>query len=213
MMEAPSVTEVMKPPVEEAGVVEEKVDVRLSIEWEEEDRDAIDFIKKKIDEGIRREYAQVFAEEEHILQKVRIPNPPGSVPGWQRNPDGSYMEDWSRLTVKDMEEFIQAGSSEVFFSAQKSVNNYAEAVFAKFTYDDAYDQAYSSQLSGTIGDKTARAKRRTQKERWLALFKSLYYKRSQEVVSNLESHVRRVERIYTERKKDAERAFRASKGI
>ena len=81
MMEAPSVTEVMKPPVEEAGVVEEKVDVRLSIEWEEEDKDAIDFIKKKIDEGIRREYAQVFAEEEHILQKVRIPNPPGSVPG------------------------------------------------------------------------------------------------------------------------------------
>ena len=212
-MEAPDVSEMLSPEVEEPQSMAEKMDVRLSIEWDESDQEAIDFIKGKIEEGIRREYAQVFAEEEHLLAKVRIPNPPGSVPGWQRNPDGSYLEDWGRLTVKDMEMFIHAASSEVFFSSQKVINDYAEAVFAKFTYDDAYDVAYSSQLSGTIGDKTARAKRRTQDERWRALFKTLWYKRSQELLSKLEAHVRRVERIYSERQKEMERSFRATRGV
>lgn len=212
-MEAPSVTEVLAPEVEAPQAIDEKLDVRISVEWDEDDREAIDFIKRKIDEGIRREYAQVFAEEEHLLAKVRVPNPPGSTPGWQMNADGSYLEDWGRVTIKDMEMFIQAASSEVFFSSQKVINDYAEAVFAKFTYDDAYDAAYSSQLSGTIGDKTARAKRRTQDERWRALFKTLWYKRAQEVVGKLEAHVRRVERIYSERQKELERSFRATRGM
>lgn len=211
-MEAPSVDSTFEPVVD-AAALDEKVDIRLSIEWGEDDREAIEFIKSKIEEGIRQEYAQVFAEEEHLLAKVRIPNPPGSgVAGWQRNPDGSYIEDWGRLSLRDMEQFIQAASSEAFFSSQRVVNAYAEAVFAKFTYDDAYDDAYSRQLSGTVGDKTARAKRRTQKERWLALFKSLYYKRAQEVVGKLDAHVRRVERVYAERQKELERSFRAARG-
>ena len=211
-MEAPSVDSTFEPVVD-AAALDEKVDIRLSIEWGEDDREAIEFIKSKIEEGIRHEYAQVFAEEEHLLAKVRIPYPPGSgVPGWQRNPDGSYIEDWGRLSLRDMEQFIQAASSEAFFSSQRVVNAYAEAVFAKFTYDDAYDDAYSRQLSGTVGDKTARAKRRTQKERWLALFKSLYYKRAQEVVGKLDAHVRRVERVYAERQKELERSFRAARG-
>ena len=62
-----------------------------------------------------------------------------------------------------------------------------------------------------MSDKTAKAKRRTQKERWMALYRTLYYKRAKEVVDRLDAHVRRVERIYTERQKEADRAFRASR--
>ena len=83
-------------------------------------------------------------------------------------------------------------------------------MFAKYTYDDAYDAQYSAQLTGTVGDKTARAKRRTQSERWLALYKTIYYKQASNIIEALDQHVRRVERIFAERGKQAEREFRAS---
>ena len=45
----------------------------------------------------------------------------------------------------------------------------------------------------------------------MALYRTLYYKRAKEVVDRLDAHVRRVERIYTERQKEADRALRASR--
>ena len=210
-MQAPDFDKVFEPEVMQEAPEEMNVDIRLKVEWSEDEKADIDFIQQSIEERIRLDYAQAFAIEERVLAKVRTPLPPGQGPGWARNMDGSYIEDWSRITPKEMESFVQAASSEAFFASQRVIDSYAEAVFAKFNYDDAYDEAYSGILTGTVSDKTAKAKRRTQKERWMALYRTLYYKRAKEVVDRLDAHVRRVERIYTERQKEADRAFRASR--
>lgn len=210
-MQAPDFDKVFEPEVMQEAPEEMNVDIRLKVEWSEDEKADIDFIQQSIEERIRLDYAQAFAIEEQVLAKVRTPLPPGQGPGWARNMDGSYIEDWSRITPKEMESFVQAASSEAFFASQRVIDSYAEAVFAKFNYDDAYDEAYSGILTGTVSDKTAKAKRRTQKERWMALYRTLYYKRAKEVVDRLDAHVRRVERIYTERQKEADRAFRASR--
>lgn len=210
-MQAPDFDKVFEPEVMQEAPEEMNVDIRLKVEWSEDEKADIDFIQQSIEERIRLDYAQAFAIEEQVLAKVRTPLPPGQGPGWARNMDGSYIEDWSRITPKEMESFVQAASSEAFFASQRVIDSYAEAVFAKFNYDDAYDEAYSGILTGTVSDKTAKAKRRTQKERWTALYRTLYYKRAKEVVDRLDAHVRRVERIYTERQKEADRAFRASR--
>lgn len=210
-MQAPDFDKVFEPEVMQEAPEEMNVDIRLKVEWSEDEKADIDFIQQSIEERIRLDYAQAFAIEEQVLAKVRTPLPPGQGPGWARSMDGSYIEDWSRITPKEMESFVQAASSEAFFASQRVIDSYAEAVFAKFNYDDAYDEAYSGILTGTVSDKTAKAKRRTQKERWTALYRTLYYKRAKEVVDRLDAHVRRVERIYTERQKEADRAFRASR--
>ena len=210
-MQAPEFDKVFEPEVMQEAPEEMNVDIRLKVEWSEDEKSDLDFIQQSIEQRIRQDYAQAFAIEEQVLAKVRTPLPPGQGPGWARNTDGSYVEDWSRITPKEMEGFVQAASSEAFFASQRVIDSYAEAVFAKFNYDDAYDEAYSGILTGTVGDKTAKAKRKTQKERWMALYRTLYYKRAKEVVDRLDAHVRRVERIYTERQKEADRAFRASR--
>lgn len=209
-MGAPEVEQLAELEVEQPVVEAERpLDVRLHVEWEEGDKEALDYIMRTIDEGIRRQFAQAFEIEEKLLRKTRTRLPNGQ---WLRNPDGSYVEDWSTLSITDMEAFIQEASAWAFFSTQAAIDSYAEAVFAKYTYDDAYDAAYTRQTSGTIGDKQARAKRVTRDERWRALYKTLYHRKAREVVERLDAHVRRVERIYYERSRQMEREFRAARG-
>lgn len=208
---APEVEQVL-----EAESIEPKLEdiqpaPKISYDMDEENRRLLDSIMQDIEGRLHREYAQAFAMEAQMLDKVRSRIPEYAGGGYAKAADGSYIEDWTRLTMQDMEAFVLAGSSEAFFASQKMVNSYAEAAYAKYDYDDAYDDAYAKMLTGTIGDKTARAKRKTQKERWVALYKALYYRKSKEVVDRLESHVRRVERVYAERRKDLERQFRASR--
>lgn len=206
-MEAPQVDELLDVEDMTMPLEEPNISPKIAIEMGEQDRADMEYILSEIDKQIAWEYAQAFALEGNLLAKVRA-----QANGmWLQNPDGSFVEDWSRIDLKDMEKFIQAASSETFFASQKVINNYAEAVFAKYSYDDAYEDEYVAILHGTINDKTARAKRRTQKERWIALYKTLYYKRAKEVVDRLDAHVRRVERIYQERQKEIERSFRAAR--
>jgi len=198
-------------PEQSLAVERIKTDVRVSMEWDDDDRDAVEYIKSKVDEGIAREFGGIRHLAESLRERAYIPNPPYLGEGFQTYPDGTPIQDWSRVPTKDLEDFVLAGSSEVYFAQSRIENDYAEAVFAKFTYDDAYDRSYSSQLSGTIGDKTARAKRRTMDERWLALFKTLYHKRAKSEVDAFESFVRRVDRIRQDRTEEARRAFMASR--
>ena len=201
--------EMFTPELKEEQCMEPKVSPRLA-KMDEEDESDMLFIEQAINDQLRKEYAQAFALEAQLLAKVRVLTPDKTA--WVQNADGSFLEDWSRITLSDMEMFIQAASAEAFFSSQKVVDSYAEAVFAKFAYEDDYDTEYARILVGTINDKTSKAKRRTQKQRWVALFKTLYYKKAKEVVDRLDNHVRRVERIYSERQKEAERSFRAARG-
>lgn len=205
-------TEMVETSVQEAEPLQPKADVRLSLDWDEDDGDAIDFIKGKVDEMISRDFGGIRNLASSLREKAYVPYPPHMGPGFQTYPDGTIMQDWGRVETEDLEKFVLNGSSEVYFAQQKLENGYAEAVFAKFTYDDAYDRAYSSQLSGTIGDKTARAKRRTMDERWRALFKTLYHKRAKSEVDAFESFIRRVDRIRQDRMENDRRAFMASRG-
>lgn len=206
-MAAPKVDEVMHP--EEMHVDMQEVDVkpRLTLDWDDDDKADIEYVMGRVNKSIHNQFAQVFDVENKLLMKVRTQLPNGQ---WLMSSDGSYVEDWSQVSDRDMELFIQEASAWLFFYSQDAVNAYAEAVFAKYTYDDAYDAQYSAQLTGTVGDKTARAKRRTQSERWLALYKTIYYKQASNIIEALDQHVRRVERIFAERGKQAEREFRAS---
>lgn len=211
MGKAPELDRVFEPEMEVEQPAEVRVEPRISLEWDDDDRDDVEFIQASIEKRIALDYAQAFSMESELLAKVRTPLPPGQGQGWAQHADGSYIEDWSRISIQDMEAFIHAASSETFFASQKVIDGYAEAVYAKFSYEDAYDEKYASILTGTVGDKTAKAKRHTRKERWLALYKMLYYKKGKEVVDRLDQHVRRVERIYQERQREADRIFRASR--
>lgn len=168
--------------------------------------DDVSSIVRQADRLVRERFAQVFDIERRMLESVRVTGPDGQ---FVKNDEGAYVEDWSRVTMSQMQQFIQAGSAEAFFASQQSIDAYAEAVLAKFAYDDDYDAAYIAQGSGTVAERTSRAKAATVDKRWAALFRSVVSKKAKDAVERLDAHVRRVERIYVECMRQEERGYRA----
>lgn len=210
-MKAPEVDGIYEPEIPDEKVVEPDIRPRLSLELGEDDRRDLEYIESEIQRQILKDYAKAFSIESRMLEKVRVRRPAAAGGGYVTNPDGSYVEDWSQVTYHDMELFVQEASAWTFFLSQSVIDDYAEAVFAKYSYDDAYSDAYGAILTGTIADKQAKASRRTQKERWVALYKTLYFKRAKTVVDELDKHVRRVEGIMRGILKQSEQEYRAAR--
>ena len=99
-MAAPNVDEVLVPdevdPKLEAG---EMPKPSIRVEWDEQERADVERIKSMVESEVRSRYAQAFAIEESLLQRVRVRNPPSvrATTGetWARNAlSQSYMESW-----------------------------------------------------------------------------------------------------------------------
>ena len=207
-MKAPDVLEVAD--LEESAIETEEVNtsLRAKIEMDDDDREEIQFVMDQVNQLISQMFAQTFANERKLLEKVRVTDQNGD---WLRNPDGSFVEDWNSLTDKDLEEYLLAASSDVFFGSQRVIDTLGEASFAKLIYDDAYDNAYHEQIKGTINDKQAKARRATIDKRYVAIYKSLVNQRAKQVIDRADQHIRRIETIYRERSRNFERSIRATK--
>jgi len=199
---------------EEVNVFEQEIEslsaMRLSkfSDWTEEDKEFVDSLKESVTKQVQRNLSQLFAIENELLSKVRILQPDGQ---YAKDVFGAYIEDWSRIEVKDMLEFINAGSATLLVSTKYSFDSLTDAVIAKYVYDDTYDAAYSSFMSGTIDDKTAKAKRSTLEERWLAIYKSLVQKYTQTVIDKFESQIKRVQKVVDIRMDEIRREWYATR--
>lgn len=204
MKEAPPVDEIVdeKPRLDETPMAAMGLDAVLK--FEPEDRRMMDMLLKAADERLATEYAQLFEIESQFIDKVRQRIPVSAGGGYARNANGSYIEDWTQLTLKDMETFILAATQYIVFDSQQSINAQAEASYASMFYNEAYSKAYNEPLSGTVDARTATATLMAQRERWRAQFCSHYWKKAKDLVDRMDAMVRRVERIYDRRMRMAE---------
>ena len=174
------------------------------LKFEPEDRRMMDMLLKAADERLASEYAQLFEIEAQFISKVRQRLPVAAGGGYARNANGSYVEDWTQLTLKDMEEFVLAATQYIVFDSQQSINAQAEAAYATMFYNEVYSKAYNEPLSGTVDARAATATLMAQRERWRAQFCSHYWKKAKDLVDRMDAMVRRVERIYDRRMRMAE---------
>ena len=202
--EAPPIDEIVdeKPRLDETGMASMPLDSVLK--FEPEDRRMMDMLLKAADERLASEYAQLFEIEAQFISKVRQRLPVAAGGGYARNANGSYVEDWTQLTLKDMEEFVLAATQYIVFDSQQSINAQAEAAYATMFYHEVYSKAYNEPLSGTVDARAATATLMAQRERWRAQFCSHYWKKAKDLVDRMDAMVRRVERIYDRRMRMAE---------
>jgi len=183
----------------------------LTLSWTEDEEETLSALKMAADNALQTEFSEPFAIMKSLQHKVRVQE--DIVDGkviWRRNPDGSIYENWRTLTVADMDAFVMQASAWTYFGGFQVIDSYADAVFAKFLMDERYDAEYSKQLSGHIPDKTAKANSAIIVDKYRAFFRNIYYKKAKAAVDRLEDMVRRVERIATMQRKDAERNWYAN---
>lgn len=174
------------------------------LKFEPEDRRMMDALIEAADNRLRQDYAQLFEIESKFIGKVRQRQSIAAGGGYVLNSNGSFVEDWTQLTLQDMEEFILAATQYIVFDGQSAINTQAEAAYATMFYNEKYSREFSSPLSGTTDFRAATATLMAQRERWRAQFCSHYWKKAKDFIDRMDTMVRRVERIYDRRMKMVE---------
>lgn len=99
--------------------------------------------------------------------------------------------DWSRLGVEETERGILALQVTLMRLERLASELHVQCQLAYTNWDEAYYEAYSQTASGTIEDKTARARRHSREERYFYLWKYWFWK----IVSDRVDQARELRRI------------------
>lgn len=133
-------------------------------------RSSDEAILTRIELAAETQFAALFADAvtvvDNLYAALRVPDGQG---GWVMYGNRPF-EDWDQLTGQDIERAIMDLARIKMFVAPEVNKLKSRAVYAKMTADDAKDVSYKKVVSGTIGDRTARANRDSQQDRYHAFF-------------------------------------------
>lgn len=191
----------------------------LKFDWSPEERETIETVKSIVKQEVSKDFGQVAHVLHDMLRKVRMQEVDANgkplydetgAPVWQKWPDGSIKEDWSRIDAADIDAFLMNAAVFSFFVAQSVVDAYGEAVFAKYMSEDKFAEVYDSLIEGTIDDKRAAASKKSRLERYFAFYKAYKYRYMREMMDRIDSISRRLETVRKYQIEDAKRTAQVS---
>lgn len=119
---------------------------RMKMDLQGSEKDVLNSMILYMEKLIRSEFAEEYAimNDLHwiVREQVEIDGEPQydqwGYPEYVKAPDGSYVEDWSLLTQKQVKHFIFRIINSTFAGEQKSVNAWGKALLAKTRYEEAF---------------------------------------------------------------------------
>src|SRR5690606_7956211 len=120
---------------------------RMSTSWGE-DEEVVQQLLSGIDGIILSRFSEAYLIMEEIYEVVREPmvdERTGEVLSdhlgltqWRRSPVGGYVEDWSRLGIKQREHFIYRIVTNHFIWSQNAADLWTESMFAKAVWQESF---------------------------------------------------------------------------
>lgn len=171
---------------------------RMRTDWNSPDKDTVESVWAVVDAAILDRFGDAFGIEFMIFNMVREPEfdeATGEVkmdsyglPIWKRRMDGSYYEDWSRITHKDRDSLLHEINTKMFGWEQAQAEAWGEALFAKALWEEAFATGFDTASEGkaTVDARNARATRVSAEHRYFSVFKSVYSKKADAVVRSME---------------------------
>lgn len=150
-----------------------------------------------IDKRMQTEYGDAFAILHELHTLIREPGEGGE--RWRREPDGRFIEHWEKLTLSQMERFLFLLTTHLVIWEQKSEEAWAEAMFAKVTWEQMFAQGYEQLSDGskdTIEGRTSRGKILAKDDHYLAIFRTYYSRKAQALVRSMERLSQRLKDVY-----------------
>jgi hypothetical protein len=178
---------------------------RMRTDWNSPDRDVVTQMRQAVNLLVQHQFGDVFdiffqvyalvREQEIDTTTGEVRTDELGVPVWRRNPaTGSYIEDWSRLGIKEREQFLYQLTTGLFRWEQLAADVWGEAMFARASFEEAFSHGFE-ELAGdkpTIDDRTARARIRAAEYRYRAVYQSYLSKRADAVVRSAERLAQRL---------------------
>lgn len=168
---------------------------RMRFQWHStEERAVIDQARieatRVITENFRDAYAVMYRIYDIVREPVLENGEPvvdaDGLPVWRIQPDGWYIEDFTKLTRRQREDFLFSITTALFAWEQRAVEMWAEAMFSKAQFEERFAIAYDEPLKGTVDDRTAKGNMAAADERYFAIFMSVVSRKADAVVRSME---------------------------
>lgn len=170
---------------------------RMRVEWRGEDRPVVDRVKAVVESKLYTEFADAYALIYEIFELVRnqIGVDERGDPVWERDANGNFVEDFSKMRPKEKEHFMFALTTRLFLWQQQAADAWGEAMFAKAQWEERFSIGYDAGRAGTIEGRTAKGKIDAREERYFAVLLSVYSRKVDALVRSME--------LLTQRLKDS----------
>jgi hypothetical protein len=181
---------------------------RMRTDWHTDDRIMMTRVKALVE----KVFAEAFGDAElllyGLLNTVREPvldergelQPgPDGLPIWRRNANGTFAEDWTKLTARERERYLFQITTSLYAWEQRAADIWGEAMLAKALWEDAFSIGYES-LPGakpTIDDRTARGKLESRDDKYFALYVSWLSRKADALVRTMTLLSQRLKDVHT----------------
>lgn len=182
---------------------------RMRTDWHGSDSAQIAALASMVDNIILQEFADAFLIMNEVYEIVREPvvDPiTGEVEVdrhgwtvWARTDDGGFVEDFSRLGVREREDLLFKITTRMFEWKQKQADLWGEAMFSKAIWEERFSHGFVHAVGTrpTVDDKTNQARSYATDERYFSIFRTLISRRADAVVSGCELLGQRLKDVLT----------------
>lgn len=164
-----------------------------------EDAVVINRAQSEVDRMIQAAFSDAFIIVSRLFDIVREPQvgPDGQpvmdadgLPVWKVLLDGGYLDDYSKLTRKQREDFMFQITTNLFLWEQRAATIWGEAMFSKAQFEErfavAYDEPGETRGRDTVEGRTARANAAAAEDRYYAIYLSILSRRADAIVRSLD---------------------------
>jgi hypothetical protein len=112
---------------------------------------------------------------------------------WKTNKYGRPIEDWGKLTRAQRDTYLFSIVTNLFQWRQRAADAWLEAMAAKAQWDEAYSGFFDELVSGTIEDREAHGKVKSQEQRMFAILLEYRRRMADALIRDLDQLVRTLE--------------------
>jgi hypothetical protein len=183
--------------------------MRMRFNWgDEEERQVIRGVHDVIQAAMIREFTECYRILTDIQDIVRTPQV-NKVTGeilkrdgatlWELTPSGYPVEDYSRLTNRQIENFLGTIATRLFAWEQSSARMWTDAMMAKARFEERFAIAYGESGRRTVDDRTAAGNEDAAEERYHAIFLTGLSRRADALVRSMDRLQTRLKDIMVSR--------------
>jgi hypothetical protein len=167
----------------------------MRLDWSSDDRDVLIRAKSTAEGRLQREFPEVYRLLYRVYNVVRAPEvdlktgeihtDQWGLPVWKKDQVGSYLEDFSKLGIREKEDILFTITTHLVEWQQLAADAWGEAMFSKAQWEERFSIGYDAPMSGTIEARTAAGRLDSREERYFAIFISLYSRKADALISSL----------------------------
>ena len=169
---------------------------RMRLNWLSDDKRVVAQSRAVVGHRLLEEFRDLFLLTDRIFSVIRTPifdpetgeiatNADGATQ-WVLAESGYPQEDYSRLTMREREQFLFEITVNLIFWQQRAADIWGEAMLAKAQWEERHAHGFDLPRSGTDATRENSGKLTSRDERYFAVFMGWYSKKADSLVRSIE---------------------------